>query len=191
MIILYADPLVSPDVFITHADLLSRQLSFAWSPVAPDCSTFNYNILASNCGSCPTTTNHTTVTCTDVPTDGSLCGFAIETVVCESITGNLSDVIYVALYRGHDTYAERSSCAGAIVSAGLLATIIVVCATFFIIAVTVKGRQYYSAKKFVSSRTYENTNFKIDGAPAAATIDTSENIAYGQVQDLVVHSTDS
>ena len=62
-------------------------LTFTWSPVAPDYeySVFNYtyNILASNCGSCPTTTNYTTVTCTDVPTNGSTCTFAVQAVVCE------------------------------------------------------------------------------------------------------------
>ena len=33
----------------------------------PDCPAIHYNILASNCGSCPTTTNLTTVTCTNAP----------------------------------------------------------------------------------------------------------------------------
>ena len=61
-------PLQTPSMI--SIDLNSRYVSFAWSPVAPDCPAIHYNILASsNCGSCPTTTNHTNATCTDVPTD--------------------------------------------------------------------------------------------------------------------------
>ena len=68
-----------------------------WSPVASDCPAIHYNILASNCGSCPTTTNHTPVTCTDVPTNGSMCTFAVQTVVCGTIAGNWSDIAAIAL----------------------------------------------------------------------------------------------
>ena len=70
---------------------------FAWSPVASDCPAVQYNILASNCGSCPTTTSHTTVTCTNVPTYGSACLLSLATVVCGNITGNQSDIIKVIL----------------------------------------------------------------------------------------------
>ena len=76
---------------LIFADLGLRRVSFAWSPVGSDCSAIHYNILASNCGSCPTTTKHTNVTCTDIPTDGSTCVFAVRTVVCGNITGNASD----------------------------------------------------------------------------------------------------
>ena len=71
---------------------------FSWSPVAPDCPAIHYNILASNCGSCPTTTSHTNVTCTDVPIEqNSFCTFALQTVVCGNITGILSNPISVSL----------------------------------------------------------------------------------------------
>ena len=89
---------------IIHADLASRQLVFSWSSVAPDCPAIHYNILASNCGSCPTTTNHTTVTCTNVPTNGSVCTFAIQTVVCQNITGNSSDSVQGTLKGTHMQY---------------------------------------------------------------------------------------
>ena len=83
-----------PDkLYISHADFGLKKVTFSWSPVAPDCPTVHYNILASNCGSCPTTTNHTTVTCTGVPTDGNTCTFAIQTVVCGNATGDSSDSI--------------------------------------------------------------------------------------------------
>ena len=67
-----------------------KEITFSWNPVAPDCPAIHYNILASNCGSCPTTTNHTNVTCTDVPTDDIMCSFAIQTAFCGNITGNQS-----------------------------------------------------------------------------------------------------
>ena len=82
----HAAPLPPPDrMYLSNADLNSRVLTFEWSPVTPDCSAIHYNILASNCGSCPTTTNHTTVTYTDVPTNGNSCTFALQTVVCGHI----------------------------------------------------------------------------------------------------------
>ena len=67
---------------------------FKWTPwpLTANCATLrldlgvHYNILSSKCGSCPTTTTNTTVTCTDVPTDGSVCTFAVETAVCGNIT---------------------------------------------------------------------------------------------------------
>ena len=87
-------PYPPPDkVSISLVDLSSRRLTFIWSSVAPDCPTIHYNILSSNCGSCPTTTTYTTVTCTDVPTDGDMCTLALETVVCGNVTGNLSDIV--------------------------------------------------------------------------------------------------
>ena len=84
-------------MYLNNADLNSRQLSFEWRAVAPNCPAITYNILASNCGSCPTTTNHTTVTCTDMPINGNSCTFALETVVCGHIIGNKSDTIQAAL----------------------------------------------------------------------------------------------
>ena len=64
--------------------------TFSWSSVVLDCPAMRFNILASNCGSCPTTTNHTTVTCTDVPTNHSTCTFAVQTVICGNISGKFS-----------------------------------------------------------------------------------------------------
>ena len=86
---------------LSIVDLGLRWITFTWSPVAPDCPAIHYNILASNCGSCPTTTNHTTVTCTDVPVehDGDACTFSLEAVVCESVTGNVSNTAQ-GLFKG-------------------------------------------------------------------------------------------
>ena len=90
--ILNAVPFPPPDeISIALVDFGPKGITFSWSPVAPDCpTTIHYNILASNCGSCPTTTNHTNVTCTGIPSNDSLCNFSIQTVVCGNITGNWS-----------------------------------------------------------------------------------------------------
>ena len=81
---------------MSNADFISRTLTFSWSAVSTDCAAMiHYNIPASNCGSCPTTTNHTNVTCTNVPSNGSVCMFAVRTVACGNITGQISDLIRV------------------------------------------------------------------------------------------------
>ena len=72
------------------------QLTFAWSPVQLECpGILYYSIVASNCGSCPSTTTNTITVCTDEPSNDGLCKFALQTVICGNITGNLSDPVYV------------------------------------------------------------------------------------------------
>ena len=71
----------------------SVTLTFTWRLLVPRCRDIHYIILASNCGGCPTTTKNTTVTCTDVPTDGSVCTFTVQTVVCGNIAGNSSVLV--------------------------------------------------------------------------------------------------
>ena len=88
-----------PNTLHTSAvNLDSSELTFSWSPVAPDCPAIHYNILASKCGSCPTTTNHTNVTCIDVPINGSTCTITVQTISCGNIAGNVSDPISITLY---------------------------------------------------------------------------------------------
>ena len=79
-------PTVSPLSPTTSMVVSStEQLTFSWTRAFTDCSSVHYNILASNCGSCPTTINHTNVTCTDAPTNGGVCIFAIQTVICGGV----------------------------------------------------------------------------------------------------------
>ena len=82
---------------MSNADFISTKLSFSWSTDCYSGAMLHYNILASNCGSCPTTTNHTTAACTNVPTNGNSCTFALETVVCRHIVGNRSETIQAVL----------------------------------------------------------------------------------------------
>ena len=86
-------------IYASLVDTISRKITFNWSPVAPNCPAIHYNINTSNCGNCPTTTNHTTVTCTDIPdtADNATCTFAIQAVTCEIIIGKLSNPIVVLL----------------------------------------------------------------------------------------------
>ena len=93
-------------LYISTANFVSRRLRFSWSPVASGCPVIHYNILASNCGSCPTTTNHTNVTCTDVPTENSVCTFAIQTVLCGSLVGDKSDPVIVTTTRAEGWYVS-------------------------------------------------------------------------------------
>ena len=94
----------SPDkIYISKVGFHPNQLTFQWNSLASVCPAIHYNILASNCGSCPTTTNHTNVTCTEVPTNNSICTFAVQTVVCGNITSNISDPINITLYTTEST----------------------------------------------------------------------------------------
>ena len=86
---------------------------FNWNTCtsSPVCSATHYNIVASNCGSCPTTTNHTIVTCTDTPTDGNMCTFAVQTVVCGNITGESSQVsLFNSNVPGQSTLTLHATC---------------------------------------------------------------------------------
>ena len=119
---------------ISHIDIGLIQLTFAWSRVLPDCSAIHYNIKASNCGSCPTTTNHvhTNVTCNDVPTNGSVCTFAVQTVLCGNVIGNKSNSVSILVLNSQtsNSVTESSSSDNILLhtaSIGFLAGSLVVC----------------------------------------------------------------
>ena len=81
-----------------NRDLDSRTISFTWNPFNISmCPAIPYNILTSNCGSCPTTTNHTAVTCTEVPIDATYCSFALIPTICGGISPNLNVLLNVQL----------------------------------------------------------------------------------------------
>ena len=118
---LNAAPLPPPDeISLALVNFGQKEITFSWSPVAPDCPSIQYNILASNCGSCPTTTNHTTITCTDLPSDGSLCTFAVETVVCGNIAGNRSKPLMLKTANTFTEIHSRCTCIGITAIASVL-----------------------------------------------------------------------
>ena len=92
------------NLYISVANFTSNEFTFNWSPVTPDCNALHYNILSSNCGSCPITTTNTTGTCTDAPTNGSMCTFAVETSVCGAVVGNTSDTITIITIGQNDSF---------------------------------------------------------------------------------------
>ena len=97
-------------VYITEVNLKLKLVTVNWSPVDSDCPALHYNILPSNCGSCPTTTTNITVTCTDVPTDGSVCTFAVQTVVCGNIFSNSSDQMQLMITAADSVTPKTVSC---------------------------------------------------------------------------------
>ena len=176
-------------LYISSADFSSRELTFEWSPVAPDCPAIHYNILASNCGSCPTTTNHTTVTCTDVPINGSTCTFAIQTVVCGNIIGNnISNSVRIILY-GASTFVWSTTTAY-IASISSLATTLIISVVVFItviVIILIKSKAKFKAASDLqltnrAERTepmYEDVKRSL---PSVGAINTQDNVAYGHTQ---------
>ena len=77
-----------------------------------NCDHPTYNILASNCGKCPTTTNHTTATCTEVPIDSRRCTFTVQSVVnvCGGVTGELSNHVSVGIFNHNGNNTVLSAC---------------------------------------------------------------------------------
>ena len=68
-------------------DLLNFTWNSSFFSIIP-LSSIRYVIAASHCGICPKTSNYTTVTCTDVPTDGGMCTLTIQTFVCGCFVGS-------------------------------------------------------------------------------------------------------
>ena len=92
----FVDPYPPPNnVYLMEAN--SSQLIFQWSSVVPSCKAIHYYINASNCGHCPNVTNDTTVTCTSFSLENQICLLAIQTVVCDNITGSESRRVEVIL----------------------------------------------------------------------------------------------
>ena len=85
----------APPATISVNDDQYRQLTFSWDD--QQCDRVNHNIIAFNCGDCPATSISTSVTCTDVPRDGTLCRFAVQRVMCGNIAGNVSGPVIVKL----------------------------------------------------------------------------------------------
>ena len=191
-----------PDrVYMSNADFVTGHLTFNWSSVSPDCprSSIHYNILASNCGSCPTTTNHTTVTCTDVPIiNGSMCTFAVQTVVCGNITGNRSVPIRV----NTDTvYHTQTSCDSSnaihnsvyIISISCIATAMIISVVVFITVVVIilmrtkgkiKAAFETQPEKRIERASYTESMYEDVTGPSCSdgAINIQQNVAYGHKQ---------
>ena len=132
---------------LSVVDLELGEITFMWSPVAPDCPAISYNIIASNCGSCPTNTNHTNITCVDIPTDDTTCVFAVSTVVCGNITGNVSSIAqgsFKGNINNHNNIIPaiiKSRCIGATASASVFAIGLLIVLITMIIVILIKANK--------------------------------------------------
>ena len=191
---------------INNVDYSSTELTFAWSPVAPDCPAIHYKILASNCGSCPNTTNHNAVPCTDVSTDGSECTFAVQTVICGNITGNASNPFNITFYATEPSMTATTNIkhptenlsiyantAAYIISIGslVIALIASVAVSITVIVIILRRSQAeINAALELSNRsthnepTYEDVT---DPLPSVGTIDTQDNVAYGHTKTTATY----
>ena len=194
---------------ISNVDYSSRELTLSWSPVAPDCPAIHYIILASNCGSCPTTTSHNALTCTDVPTDGSMCTFAVQTVVCGNIIGNASNPVNIstepsitaAIDIKHPTEnltiynSDTTETVGIqnldtnttpyIISISLLAAALIASVAVSIMVIVIILRKSQAKINAASEGTtlddsmYERVTSPL---PSASAINTQDNVAYGHTK---------
>ena len=81
----YPAPLPPPEE-ITWKRITSDKINFQWSPVNSICSNVKYNVLTSNCGTCPNTTASTTITCNNaIESDIIECRVYVQTVVCGNV----------------------------------------------------------------------------------------------------------
>ena len=98
-----------PDIAVTNhypppdnvyvADARTGTLVFNWTPVISNCSTaFLQYSITSDCGACPTVTNLTTATCSDLQlsTNAVMCQFSVSSHAC-GLVGNSSSPTAVTL----------------------------------------------------------------------------------------------
>ena len=186
MLLLYIGPLSSPkELHISNLDFSLRELTFSWSPVSPDCPAIHYNILASNYGSCPTTTNHTTVTCTDVQTNISVCTFAIQTVVCGNITGNFSKKHNTNILELYPTVTTTVYVAFITsLATALIISIVALLTAIIIILTRSKAKSKAAFDLQVTNRAGRSTHMESmyeDPSPSVSAIHTQENITQRQL----------
>ena len=188
----YVDLHTSPsNLHIRTIDFISRRLTFVWSPVTPDCPGIHYNILASNCGSCPTTTNHTTVTCTDIPTSHSMCIFAIQPVLCGNLIGNSSVPIRVNITTSLDrNNADTCTNTAYIIATSSLAVGLITSVVVFITTIVIILRKRKAKIKELQlligggrSIHMEPMYEDVTGpSPSVSAINIQDNVAYGHTK---------
>ena len=84
--------MVSSPNNIRLIDVKTNRLTFTWNDSVnlqqthtfSDTDSIVYNIIASNCGTCPNSTSSLSAiyTCVDFIADGRVCSFALQAVVC-------------------------------------------------------------------------------------------------------------
>ena len=182
--------------WVTSFSQFNITRAFNWNLHSPDCPAIYYNILASNSGSCPTTTNHVSIACTDVPTDSSTCTFAVQIVICGNITGESSQVLSLNnnilgqfsfnLYLSLGSVlcycsVGRSERSPAIVFAISLGVALVICLiNLTMIVLLIKSKT--KVETLVVNTTLDTDQTRKASVPLSSHVNTKKNVAY------VVHS---
>lgn len=91
-----------PPTNVQLVDISSEQLIFNWTAVDSNCSTLQYNIIASSCGVCADNniilmnSTASSVTCfISLSVNMMRCSFGIQSVICTDVSGNLSTPLIV------------------------------------------------------------------------------------------------
>lgn len=87
---------LSPPSNLSLTSATPNQLTFAWDPVVSSCPATKYNIRATNCGTCPSSTPTTNVTCSNPqpqPNAGVTCTFSVRTETCEGVISDQSEIV--------------------------------------------------------------------------------------------------
>ena len=98
---MYIDVNIDPIPIPTNVhldDVSPSQLTFKWNPVASDCLPLHYNT-KSKCGVCINSTDSPSVNCSILPVNSTqrMCNFAVKSIACNDIAGNLSKTVDVML----------------------------------------------------------------------------------------------
>ena len=86
-----------PPSNILLSDINFEEFTFSWDSVDPSCLAISYVIVAEGCGTCPSTSNTTSVTCVNPPVSSTLsqCSISVQTIACGSIVGSASSPVIV------------------------------------------------------------------------------------------------
>ena len=85
--IMCIEPFPPPSsIHLTRVDATEMVFSWSQSQAQLDCPSLHYNIISSNCGNCPVTTNTTSVTCLDfrISDSATICTFMVQAVICSN-----------------------------------------------------------------------------------------------------------
>ena len=87
------EQLVPPNVYLTSVSC--GQLTFNWTFTSQDCPTLYHKINNNRCGECPYNTTSNSIVCRihNVSTSPQLCLLSVESVVCDSLRGVVSEPI--------------------------------------------------------------------------------------------------
>lgn len=88
-----------PNIYLTS--ISHGQLTFNWTFISQDCPTLYHKINSSRCGECPYNSTSNSVVCRNyklnVSTSPQLCLLSVESVVCDSLRGLISEPVLLSV----------------------------------------------------------------------------------------------